>query len=98
MTSLFERLSDMRTARPQGLTLRITQPHGLRVWHIRMHPSLRNELNRIFTGYQVFSHHDYQTTMSDAFARMDDDEPYFRPRRSSRAFIAAKLRSQPNEN
>jgi hypothetical protein len=28
--------------------------------------------------------------MSDAFARMDDDESYFRPRRSSRAFIAAK--------
>jgi len=27
MTSL---LSDMRTVRPQGLTFRITQPHGLR--------------------------------------------------------------------
>jgi len=41
----------MRTIRPQGLTFRITQPHGLRVSYLRMHPSLRNELNRIFTGY-----------------------------------------------
>jgi len=58
----------MRTVRPQGLTFRITQPHGLRVQYLRMHPSLRNELNRIFTGYQVFSHHDYKTT--NAFVRM----------------------------
>ena len=43
----------------------------------------------------MFSHHDYQTTMSDAFVGIDDDEPYARSRRSSRAFIAAKrIRSQ----
>jgi hypothetical protein len=32
MTSL---LSDMRMVRPQGLTFRITQPHGLRIWYLR---------------------------------------------------------------
>jgi hypothetical protein len=42
-------LSDMRTVRPQGLTFRITQPHGLRVQYLRMHPSLRKELNRIIS-------------------------------------------------
>jgi hypothetical protein len=31
MTSL---LSDMRTVRPQGLTFRITQPHGLRILYL----------------------------------------------------------------
>jgi hypothetical protein len=31
MTSL---LSDMRTVRPQGLTFRITQPHGLRILYV----------------------------------------------------------------
>ena len=31
MTSL---LSDMRTVRPQGLTFRITQPHGLRISYL----------------------------------------------------------------
>ena len=40
----------MRTVRRQGLTFRITQPHGLRSYYLRMHPSLRKELNRILTG------------------------------------------------
>jgi hypothetical protein len=31
MTSL---LSDMRMVRPQGLTFRITQPHGLRILYL----------------------------------------------------------------
>jgi hypothetical protein len=34
------RLSDMRMVRPPGLTLRITQPYGLRLSHLRMHLSL----------------------------------------------------------
>ena len=65
----------MRTVRPQGLTFRITQPHGLRELYLGMHPSLRKGLNRILPDITVFLHHDYQTTMSDAFVRMDDDEP-----------------------
>jgi hypothetical protein len=55
--------SDSRV-RLQGLTFRITQPYGRRVLYLRTHPSLRKIINRIFTANLVFSHHDYQTTMS----------------------------------
>jgi hypothetical protein len=48
MTSL---LSGMRTIRPQGPDLRITQPHGLRVSYLGGLPSLRNGPNRIFPRY-----------------------------------------------
>jgi hypothetical protein len=32
-------LSDMRTVRPQGLTFRITQLYGLRLWYLRIQPN-----------------------------------------------------------
>jgi hypothetical protein len=34
----------MRTVRPQGLTFRITQPYGLRLSYLRMHPSLHKSI------------------------------------------------------
>jgi hypothetical protein len=50
--------------RPQGPTFRVTQPYGLRVSYLRMLPSLRKDKTEYFPDMTVFSHHDYQTTMS----------------------------------
>src|SRR5258708_26061328 len=45
-------LSDMRTVRLQGMTFRITQLYGLRVWYLRIQPSLqgRNRLSPRYDG------------------------------------------------
>jgi hypothetical protein len=40
----------MRTVRRQGLTFRITQPHGLRIAYLLMPPGLNKGRNQIFSG------------------------------------------------
>jgi len=65
-------LSDMRTVRPQGLTFRITQLYGLRVWHLRIQPSRHKDEIDYFHDMTVFSHHDYDTTISK-YAMENDD-------------------------
>ena len=40
----------MRTVRRQGLTFRITQPHGLRITYLLMPPGLHKGRNQIFSG------------------------------------------------
>ena len=52
MTSL---LSDMRTVRPQGLTFRITQPHGLRILHLRATQAYCKELDELFGANLTFA-------------------------------------------
>jgi hypothetical protein len=44
----------MRTVRPQGRTFRITQPHGLRLSYMGMHPGLCNRSNRIVIDTATF--------------------------------------------
>src|SRR5438477_10596823 len=58
----------MRTVRPQGRTFRITQPHGLRVSHIGMHPGLCNRSNRIVTGYRSVYTLQYEALGQSLFA------------------------------
>jgi len=54
----------MRTVRPEGLTFRITQPYGLRLWYLGTHLSIHKGHVQIFTRIRYIKYLQQETRYS----------------------------------